>query len=783
MEDFITAVRSTPGMEWLGEWDEEDIPPDEDFYADEKHRDKILSGRLYLVITNQTAISELLSMWGKYKVDHSVVLERGRAKWKDLFRHLREIRPWGIQDRLINTGILEDWKLRAAKGADIVRFETELWYKENESARHQATETITNLLRDKGGRLIKQAVIKEIGYHSILAELPISAITEIIANSATLLVRCDQVMFFRTSGQATVAVPQDDPLPGPELPTRQPPVGPPVLALLDGLPLENHNLLSGRLIVDDPDNWSQAHPPHERHHGTAMASLIIHDELDADVPPLTRPLYVRPILKPDNRNWRGDPIELMPEDELAVDLVHRAVRRIFEGDGTEPATAPTVRIINLSICEPSRPLAQYLSPWARLLDWLAWRYNVLFVVSAGNQLDDIELNVEREALRTIDNGELEAAIVRSVFGNGLHRRLLSPAESINSLTIAGTHGDSSPESAAGNLINPYFSPDMPSPINSLGLGFRRAIKPDALFKSGKQFFQEKMGNIHDKATLQIIGSSRSPGLRIASPGRQPGDLSATRYSRGTSNAAALTSRIAAQLYDVLDNLRQGGPGEIIDERYMPVLLKALTVHSASWGDTHEVLEKLLKPISKKGKVKENIHRFLGYGYISPERVYSCTDQRATLIGCGSIDNDDVHIYSVPLPPSLSGKRIWRRLTITLAWFSPINSSHRAYRRAALSFDPLKEQLEKLWVERKEAYYHAVKRGTVQHEILEGEKASVFVENDLFQFQVSCRSDAGDLTDSVPYAVAATLEVAEDIDISIYNEIRTRIRPVVPVVTA
>ncbi|MBI5100617.1 MAG: S8 family peptidase [Nitrospirae bacterium] len=778
--DFITAVRSIPGMEWLGEWDEEDIPPDEDFYADEKHRDKVLNGRLYLVITNQTAIAELLSMWGKYKADPAVVLERGRAKWKDLFHHLREIRQWGIEDRLKKTGILDDWEMRATRGMQIVRFEIELWYKENESAQHHTAEVIKNLLIDKGGRLIKQGVIKEIAYHSILAELPINAIKEIIDNPVTQLVRCDQVMFFRPSGQAAVAVPQDDPLPGSALPTAQLPVGTPVVALLDGLPLENHNLLSGRLIVDDPDNWSQTYPAHERHHGTAMASLIIHDELDAGAPPMGRPLYVRPILKPDYRNWQG-PVELVPEDELAVDLVHRAVKRIFEGDGGEPATAPTVRIINLSVCDPSRPLTQYLSPWARLLDWLAWKYNVLFVVSAGNKLDDIELSIRREALSTVNGEELEALVVRSVFANGVHSRLLSPAESINSLTIAGAHDDSSPAGTTGNLINPYVSPHMPSPINSLGLGFRRSIKPDALFKSGKQLYLEKMGTMHDSATLQISESTRATGQSIASPGRQPGYLSATRYSRGTSNAAALTSRIAAQLYAVLDNLRQAGAGAAISEQYMPVLLKALSIHSASWGDTHDVLEKLLKPISKKGKVRENIHRFLGYGYIAPERVYSCTDQRATLIGYGSIGCDDGHIYSVPLPPSLSGQRIWRRLTITLAWFSPINSSHRSYRKAALSFDPREEQLEKLLVEREEADFRAAKRGTVQHEILEGKKASIFVENDLFQFQVNCRADAGELTDTVRYAVVATLEVAEDIEISIYNEIRTRIRPAVPVI--
>ena len=116
-----------------------------------------------------------------------------------------------------------------------------------------------------------------------------------------------------------------------------------------------------------------------------MASLIVHGDMAAPEPPLSRPLYVRPILRPDPRGWR-DSDESVPEDALVVDLVHRAVRRLFDddrGDGVG-AIAPHVAVINLSIGIRDRPFEQTLSPLARLLDWLAWRYSVLFVVSAGN---------------------------------------------------------------------------------------------------------------------------------------------------------------------------------------------------------------------------------------------------------------------------------------------------------------------------------------------------------------------------------------------------------------
>lgn len=67
-----------------------------------------------------------------------------------------------------------------------------------------------------------------------------------------------------------------------------------------------------------------------------------------------------------------------------MDLVHRCFVRMFEGDGSSPPAAPSVRVINLSIGDPARMFARQLSPLARLLDWLTFKYNRIVVVSAGN---------------------------------------------------------------------------------------------------------------------------------------------------------------------------------------------------------------------------------------------------------------------------------------------------------------------------------------------------------------------------------------------------------------
>lgn len=76
--------------------------------------------------------------------------------------------------------------------------------------------------------------------------------------------------------------------------------------------------------------------------------------------------------------------EGVPDDSMFIDVLHRAVKRMMEGDGQESATAPNTKVINLSIEDPVRQLAGTMSPTARLLDFLSYKYKILFIISAGN---------------------------------------------------------------------------------------------------------------------------------------------------------------------------------------------------------------------------------------------------------------------------------------------------------------------------------------------------------------------------------------------------------------
>ncbi|RXK87551.1 S8 family peptidase [Chlorobaculum sp. 24CR] len=797
IENFANAVKRIDGLEWMGEIEIDEITPDEEFY-DETKPDKELSGRLYLVMTNQRALDEMLSLWRRYQADPNMQFELGFKKFRDVFLHMKSIRRWDVQDRLLETGLIDIWQENLEyDGERFISFEAELWFRGSNELRAASTSYVTNLVQQAGGRILNQSVIEGIAYHGLLAELPAHAIRAIIESPATELVKCENVMFFRPVGQITagdespegdVEIAQIEEIP---LPTEDP-----IVALFDGLPLANHRLLAGRLVIDDPDNWAAEYSASERIHGTSMASLIAHGDLNQPSYPMSRRIYVRPIMKP--MEWLNTPRpEGIPENFLVVDLIHRAVKRLFEGDQEEGAVAPQIKAINLSIGDRSLQFAQSMSPIARLLDWLSVKYGVLFIVSAGNHPTAISLGISRDEFNSLGAEEIEVATIKALYRDARNRKLLAPAETINGISVGAVHHDNAEISYQRSRINP-FENLLPSPVSAFGSGYRRAIKPDVVYYGGRQLyrlpFQQTNSAIIEPAIFRV-----SPGNKTASPGSLPGELDATSYSCGTSNATALLSRAACICYDSLQEIFSEQSGEVDLRGYEVPLMKAMLVHGCSWGDIGDHLKSRIensdlgmeiraraellytRPADISNEIgrqyKSLIARWIGYGLPDVDRVLDCTDQRATLLGFGELSDGNAHVFRLPLPPSLSARPERRRLTVTLAWFSPISPTTQKYRIASLWFEVNNKGLAPL---RQNADWQAVKRGTVQHEVFEGQSAEPINEGDVIEIKVNCREDAGKIHRPVTYGLVVSLEVAEGVDIAVYNEIRTRIAPAIQI---
>lgn len=781
IDDFVKAVRRIAGMEWLVESDEFDSDADEDFALAESGRDTYPS-RLYLVLTNQQALQQMLRIW----TYHQQVQEgrrnrmpQGSAPWRHVFQHLQDVRLWGPADRLRDTGLIEDWQERLARRDDDFPVEIDLWFRGAEAHRRNAEETIARSVADSGGQVVSTAAIPAIGYHGMLARLPADAAARLVLRQEVALVLSGPAMLLRPAGQ--FAVPRRPSEVADHAPafTRGPlPQGSPRVALLDGAPLSRHELLEGRIILSDPDELSELYGAGERIHGTGMASAIIHGDLNSGNEPLTSPLLQRPIMRPDPRTI--DRVERTPDDTLAVDLIHRTVREIVDDEGPDPPVGPEVRLINLSIADRNRPLEHMMSPMARLLDWLSWRYNVLFVVSAGNHADDISLDVPRDDFEDLSEDAKNRAVTMAIWRTARLRSLLSPAESLNAITVASTHEDGSwdPGSTGASF---FESRVFPSPLNPLGLGYARSVKPDVLAPGGRQPY--RLSPVSGDGGCGIIHPAPEgapPGVLVADGGGSGAALGRMAYTRGTSNAAAAVSRLGAKVLDVLQSR-----SDPVDPDYLAVVTKCLIGHSAEWLESWGLISNAIAAGENRTRRRIAATRFLGFGRVAEERATTATDQRATLVGWGHLANDECDLYEIPLPSSLSGTRLAKRLTVTLAWFTPTNPADRRYRQAKLWFETVARDENQLGVSRAEVEHNMVRRGTLQHEIFEGESASAFLDGALLRLRVSCREDAGGLGDTpVRYALAISLEAAEKIEfglvnpVMLYDEVLNRIRAAV-----
>ncbi len=145
-----------------------------------------------------------------------------------------------------------------------------------------------------------------------------------------------------------------------------------------------------------------------------------------------------------------------------------------------------------------------------------------------------------------------------------------------------------------------------------------------------------------------------------------------------------------------------------------------------------------------------------------------------------MSNGEANAFELPLPPDLSATRGLHRLTITLAWLSPVAPNQQRYRKAQLWFSADGE--DKIGVEREDdGYDHTqVRRGTVQHETFAGDKARAFADGEVLRIQVNCREDAAGMDDAVEYGLVVSFEVGDDLPVLVYQQIRQRLRVPVPI---
>ncbi|MEQ1814821.1 MAG: hypothetical protein ABL860_10305 [Candidatus Nitrotoga sp.] len=308
VEDFKRAVDATTGLEWLGEWDIANIEPNDEFYEKNKKgekTDKRLTGRLFLSLGNDQGINELLTLWKQWEKGQK--LPTNKTKWRDVFTQAMKIRRWGIEETLHETGMIDRWRdlLNPLHPAQEIQCQIELFYRRNPEKRKQNETAITALLLEMKGRTLSPFIdMPDIAFHAVKAQLPADKVRHLLtlldtpdAKIDIQLFKFPGVMYFRPTGQS-MAASGDETGEAAEFPEGISEL-PPVVAILDGAPNLLHGALKDRLLFDDPDNLAAEYQPGEKRHGSAMASLVVHGELNALSVPLTRKVYHLAIMQPN----------------------------------------------------------------------------------------------------------------------------------------------------------------------------------------------------------------------------------------------------------------------------------------------------------------------------------------------------------------------------------------------------------------------------------------------------------------------------------------------------
>jgi Subtilase family len=753
--NFANAIRKVPGLELI---DEEELEADE--------TDK--SPEAYLLVPDAVALQNILSLWKRWVAGRE--MEDGFTPWRDVFATLKEVRVWGPTDRVQegDREILAE-EIAYMNEGELLPIEIELIFRNSADLALAGEAAVIEAIDAAGGHLISRCRITDIAYHALLAELPVEALRAVTERSAAGISGMDPIMHIRPQSLASTEEAEDAAQP-PQAATFAPAEGSPILALLDGVPVSEHPLLRGRLVVDDQFELEANAIVSERTHGTAMASLIAHGDRNSSEPALPRKLHCVPVL------GAGDQF---PSGRLIVDLIYQAV--IAMRDGDDP-TAPNVLIVNLSLGNSRKPFQGRLSPWARLIDRLAHRYGILFCVSAGNHGQPFEISTVPnmaafEATTQPDRATHTLTALSRLIGS---RRLLSPSETVNGISIGAANIDAvsaADRRSARGRADPYQSMIAANPSSGLGPGFSNSVKPDILMPGSR----EHLMMVSSGATLSVRPSSagRPHGLKVAAPPRD-GGVSWEHYTCGTSAAAALASRTAHKIHDALEDA-YGASFLALPHHQRAALLKALLVHTAAWpSESSALIKSILGPTDPKQSVrqKENVRRFMGYGLVSPDDAIACASDRATFWAVGSLGQESRCSIQVPLPVCMNGQARAHSMTTSLAWFTPVHPGRQSYRSVKLSL-LAPEDFNELRVLPAKAQpdYNQASKGTAFSRRWEGDRAPTLTTRSSIELVIQREADRGSKVDElVPFGIAVSVAMPGVVDVYAQARARLGIRP-------
>lgn len=617
------------------------------------------------------------------------------------------VRPWSPDDRVPDVHSLRDAPNIQASAAGRVRLEAELWFRQDERERDLAFQQLAVALHHVGGEVADRTTLHEIRYDCADIDIPYHVFEALCNRTGSVLERCDSVRYLRpqrvlhftsldgtpdttsvqsstsTDGlmlQPTTMHSNNDPAPSNsraiELQSQDSEPVLPIATLMDGDTDDNHPALVNRTTRAGTNMNADGHPPNARQHGTAMASLLLHGDLDARQAPVSKPIVVCPVSAAAAQK-RDNPEVL--EDSLAK-FVRTNVKQMNKyNDPSSSSPISGTFLVNLSmggrrfdpnVVGDSRSLTTQI-------DHSSYEHNVLFIVSAGNC--KLELGVSNRGgllLTNRSNGDScwpqEQAVLGALIRDGARRRITTPAESRNSIAVGSQYLGSVSRPMCRKCMKPYCSGNnYPNTYSTLGPGLGDAIKPEILMPTGEHPVTTRTD--HERVYMTPCGPNAA-GPAVVTPDEKTDPVPLS----GTSSSAALATHLAQKVHELLESdAADASPKpRWLLPNYRAVTIKALLVHMARWNidsPAHGTFPSVESSWEREAVGPGDLPKLIGYGFPQLDTIFSDAPNKLIRIDCRKLSHPgDFWHYSVPIPACLMNGKSEAQLIVTLAWFTPVD---------------------------------------------------------------------------------------------------------------
>jgi hypothetical protein len=444
--------------------------------------------------------------------------------------------------------------------------------------------------------------------------------------------------------------------------TQEPDEKDPMLCVVDSGVVSGHPFLRNWVVAERDFDTGENTEVDQNGHGTSVAGLGVYGDVancieTASWQPKVRICSAKVLRNEENPSDPSRPRAVFPDQNRIEHTIELAIRHFSDEWGC--------RVFNLSVGDDLAPYEggrQF--PWAEKLDELARELDVVIIVAAGNRYPEVPAT----------DGTREQ-IQRAVRDQTLtpEHRVCNPGTAALAITVGSiVRNDATTIRLGERTLSiadavPGSPRGGPSPFTRTGPGcsYRKdneSMKPE-LADYGGNYALQRMGtnDLRWNDWHFLVGE---PTIIREQDGRFIGSRTGTSFScPHVAHAASLAERSLEQLF--------GKPASAN-------LIRALVASTAS-----------IPACGVEWLVDEQTAlRLVGYGQPTLDRVVWSSERSVQLVTESEIEEDKLHFYQIPIPPSFLATRGGRGITVALAHDPPVRSSRKEYLARTMFVDVL-----------------------------------------------------------------------------------------------